>query len=662
LTAAQFLSWKQVAISLWVAGALACWSIVVLGAYRFRRMLRYVAEAPADITSRVREVAARLGLRHVPETAMLPGRVGPMVWAAMTGRPRLLLPEALWAHLDSTQQNAVLTHELAHLKRRDHWVRRIETVALGLYWWFPVAWWTRRELERTEEACCDAWVLRAMPDGAAAYADALVATAAFLSGHRQMVPPGVTSACRTLAIQRRLNVILSTASPHSVVGNAPRLLLALGVLSLPLLPGLAPGRAPAAAPQDAAAAAPKDAPAAAPAGNQKGGVPGQAVQQAAKERPPVSEKAAAPANVRGLPTVRVCRAAEEEVSTQATFQGTLQAARTADLRARVSGYVVSVNFHPGETVKLGDLLFRIDPRSYQAELEKADAEVQRAEAHLKRRVLATANAKVLFETKRVVSQNEVALFQSEEEEAKAELQGARAARHLAQLSLEYTNVTAPLAGKISNPLVFPDGVAVADQTDLARITSTDPLYVSFAVDQKMYVELARLKREGKMKVGIEVGVPVHVQAVGETKTFRNGKIQFVDGGVNPSGIACRASVSNSDGLLLPGMSAQVKLQSGPTHRAILLPSSAWIGGTRISDRFVVRRDRIFVLTSQNVVELRELSAEFNLDGAWAVARGVKEGELVVLDTTTVKAGQQVIPQIVDWERLDSQFKSDALPQ
>jgi multidrug efflux system membrane fusion protein len=634
--------------------------IVALGAFRFRRLLRGVREASADLKSRVLTVAGRLGLEHVPETAIVPARVGPMIWAAMTGRPRLLLPEELWARLDSTQQDAVLTHELAHLKRRDHWVRRIETLVLGLYWWFPIAWWTRRELERTEEACCDAWVLWAMPDGAAAYADALVATAAFLSGHRQMVPPGAISACRTLAIQRRLNVILSAASPQSLVGNAPRLLLALGALSLPLLPGLASSRAPAAVAQDAATAA--------PAANQNGGVPGQVVQEVAKERPAVTKKAAAPATVAALPTVGVCRATEEEVSAQIVFQGTFKAATTVDLRARVSGYIVEVCFQPGETVKRGDLLFRLDSRSYQAELDRAEAQVQRAQAHLRRRSLVTANTKKLKDQAHVVSQQEVDLFQGEEDEAKAELQAARAAHDLARLNLEYTKVTAPIAGKIGNPHVSSGGVAVADQTDLARITSTDPLYVSFAVDEKTYLALARWKREGKMKAGIEVGVPVQVQLLGETKTSRNGKIQFVDGGVNPSGIACRASVSNSDGLLLPGMSARVKLQAGPTHRAIVLPGSAWI-------EVPGKGHRVLVLTPQNVVEPREVSVEFPLDvveprevsvefpldGAWAVTRGVKDGELVVLEPKGAMeaVGRQVVPKVVDRERFDSPIKSNA---
>ncbi len=138
-----------------------------------------------------------------------------------------------------------------------------------------------------------------------------------------------------------------------------------------------------------------------------------------------------------------------------------------DLRARVSGYIVNVYFHPGDTVKLGDLLFKIDSRPYQAELDKAEAQVERAEAHHRRRSLETAYSKKLSE-KKAVSEQQVALYQGFEDEAKAELRAASAARDLARLNLEYTSVRAPIAGKISNPHVSPGGVAVADQTDLAH--------------------------------------------------------------------------------------------------------------------------------------------------------------------------------------------------
>ena len=94
-----------------------------------------------------------------------------MVWVPLAGPPHLVLPEELWGRLDAAQQDAVLAHELAHLKRRDHWVRRLEALACGLYWWDPVAWWAHREVERAEERCCDAWVLWALPAAAEAYAE-----------------------------------------------------------------------------------------------------------------------------------------------------------------------------------------------------------------------------------------------------------------------------------------------------------------------------------------------------------------------------------------------------------------------------------------------------------------------------------------------------------
>jgi RND family efflux transporter MFP subunit len=642
---AQFFRWKEVAIGLWLVGAVGCWSIVALQAHRFRRLLRCVREAPADLKSRVTAAARRLGLKHVPEAAIVPARLSPMIWAALTGRPRLLVPEELWARLDSAQKDAVLTHELAHLKRRDHWVRRVETVVLGLYWWFPVVWWTRRELERTEEACCDAWVLWAMPDGADAYADALVATAAFLSGHRQIVPPGAIAACRTLAIQERLNMILDAAPPYSLARKAPLALLVLGMLSLPVLPGLATSQAPAAPPQKAAASAPPAI--------QNDGAQGEVKKQAANDRPSVPSNVTTSAGHPAVPTVRVCRATEEEVSARISLAGTLQAPTTVNLQARASGYIVSVHFSPGDIVKLGDLLFTIDSRSYRAELDVAEAQVARAQAHLRRRAQTTAYTKQLNE-KSVVSQQEVALHQGEEDEAKAELQAATAARDLARLNLDYTNVRAPLAGKISSPRVSTGGLAVADKTDLAVITSTDPLYASFYVSEQTYLELARWKHEGKMKMGIEAGMPVEVKLLGALATFRKGKIQFVDSRMTPTGIACLASVSNSDGLLLPGMSARVSLQSGPTHRAVLLPDSAWIRDRQVGGK-------VLVVTAQNVVEARVITVDCQEDGAFALAGGVKVGELVVLEKGSVEVGQHVVPQIVDWHRPVSPVQSDNPP-
>ncbi len=113
---------------------------------------------------------------------------------------------------------------------------------LALFWWDPIAWWARRELERAEEACCDAWVVWALPKAAAAYAEALVTTAVCLSGPRLPLPVGASGAGRVLPLTRRLNMILSDQSTSSLARNVPRAVLFLGVLALPFLPSLAQGR------------------------------------------------------------------------------------------------------------------------------------------------------------------------------------------------------------------------------------------------------------------------------------------------------------------------------------------------------------------------------------------------------------------------------------
>ena len=137
------------------------------------------------------------GLARPPDDRAGAGPRAPLALGGVRGSPRLILPEELWGRFDESQQDAVLAHELAHWKRRDHWVRRLEAIVLGLYWWYPGAWWARRQLERAEEECCDAWVVWALPSAANSYAEALVATAVFLSGLRQSLPLGASGAGRT---------------------------------------------------------------------------------------------------------------------------------------------------------------------------------------------------------------------------------------------------------------------------------------------------------------------------------------------------------------------------------------------------------------------------------------------------------------------------------
>ena len=202
-------SWQSVLLALWLTGACVWWSVLIWNDRRFRRLMRSVRPAEPEIRERIGRVAGRLGVRTPPAAWLLPARVPPMVWVPLVSPPRLILPEELWGKFDDVQQDAILIHELAHLKRRDHWVRRLQALACGLYWWDPIAWWAGREVERAEEQCCDAWVLWLLPSAAAAYAEALVATTAFLSHIPLPLPLGASGLGRTLPLKRRLQMIVA---------------------------------------------------------------------------------------------------------------------------------------------------------------------------------------------------------------------------------------------------------------------------------------------------------------------------------------------------------------------------------------------------------------------------------------------------------------------
>ena len=166
-----------------------------------------------------------------------------MLWA-LGFSPRLLLPSELWPRLGTEQQDTLLAHELAHLRRGDHWVRRLELLVLGLYWWHPVVWWARRRLQEAEEECCDAVVVAVLPDAASAYASALVETVAFLSQSRAAALVGASGAGQVPLLKRRLTMILTANPSRQPSRLAFWTVLALGALLLPLAPGAAWTEAP----------------------------------------------------------------------------------------------------------------------------------------------------------------------------------------------------------------------------------------------------------------------------------------------------------------------------------------------------------------------------------------------------------------------------------
>ena len=232
--------WEPLVLVAVLAGALGWWTLAAVRIIRFQRLLNDVQPAPEEWQSHTDELADQMGLGWCPSVCLVPGRLPPMLWA-IGGRPRLLVPSQLWTEMEADGRTSLLLHELAHLKRRDHWVRWLELVVAGLYWWHPVVWWARRALREAEEQCCDAWVVSAMPDRARTYAAALLAAVEFVSGARPV--PAAASATsgsgHVSCLKRRLKMIVRARTPKALSWAGRIAVLAVAALLLPLSPSWA---------------------------------------------------------------------------------------------------------------------------------------------------------------------------------------------------------------------------------------------------------------------------------------------------------------------------------------------------------------------------------------------------------------------------------------
>lgn len=224
--------------AVWLLGS-AIWLAIVLRRIAvFNHFVRHTQTAPPEMQERTARLAGRLRIQSAPQVRLVEGVLPPLLWSVGRGLT-ILLPRDLLVSLSAEQQETMLLHELAHVRRRDHWMRLFELVVLCVYWWHPVAWFARRKLNEAEEQCCDAWVTSLLPAKARDYARAMLETVEFIARARPALPAVATGFGSVHPVTRRLDMILAGGIPKSLTRRAKLTLFAVCAAILPWFPSLA---------------------------------------------------------------------------------------------------------------------------------------------------------------------------------------------------------------------------------------------------------------------------------------------------------------------------------------------------------------------------------------------------------------------------------------
>jgi multidrug efflux system membrane fusion protein len=324
------------------------------------------------------------------------------------------------------------------------------------------------------------------------------------------------------------------------------------------------------------------------------------------------------------------------------FSGRFEAVASVEVRARVSGFIDKLHFRDGQVVNVGDLLFTIDKRPFEIAVESAEAEVARNKAQVDLAELQVERGASLIKS-RTITDADYDQRKANLAVARAQLKTAQAAVRNAELNLDWTDVRAPLAGRISDRKVDAGNLIQGGQqgaTLLASIVTLDPIRFVFDVSESDYLRYTRLFLSGAMASSRDSVNPVRIRLADESEWTRTGKVDFVDNTLSArSGtIRTRAIVENKNQLLTPGIFGRVQLFGGE-YDALLIPDSAVV-----SDQ---ARKIVFVVGDNNVVQAKPVTLGPIVDGLRVVRQGLAATDNVVLDglaNPMVRPGAKVQPQ------------------
>jgi RND family efflux transporter MFP subunit len=346
------------------------------------------------------------------------------------------------------------------------------------------------------------------------------------------------------------------------------------------------------------------------------------------------------------PEVTVARVVSRTVTDSETFSGRFSAVNHVDIRPRVSGYISSVNFVDGTVVHKGQVLFVIDPRPYEADYQRAEADLAQARAQAALAKAEQTRAVNLYAA-HAISKDESDTRTANARQSAANVEAAKAALASAALNLTFTRVTAPITGRVSRAIVTTGNLVANGQTLLTTIVSLNPIYVEFNADEQAYLTFEKYagangRKDASASAGPDaLGNAVYVGLADENGYSHQGRLIFMDNSLDAQTgtIYARALLANPDGHFVPGLFARVKLIGNDHYHAVLINDSAI--GTDQTMRYVL------LLGPDNKVEYRPVELGPLVNGLRVVRSGLKPGDTVVVNgLMRVRPGMQVNPQLI----------------
>jgi membrane fusion protein, multidrug efflux system len=340
------------------------------------------------------------------------------------------------------------------------------------------------------------------------------------------------------------------------------------------------------------------------------------------------------------PPVTVAHPLQKTITEWDEYTGRFTALETVEVRARVSGFIDSVHFNEGQPIKQGDLLFVIDQRPYRLAVEQAKADVERGKAKLEIATLDVQRATPLARSQ-ALTERELDTRKSVERDAAGQVASAEAALKQAELNLEWTEVRAPISGRISDRRVDAGNLITGGQTGstlLTVIVSMDPIHFVFDGSEADYLRYLRLALSGARPSSRDAQNPVAVRLEDETEYAHLGKMDFVDNALNAKTgtIRGRAVFDNKDGFLTPGVFGRLRLFGGE-HPALLVPDAAVA-----SDQ---SRKIVFTVADDGTVGTKLVELGPMVDGLRVIRSGLAATDRIVIDgLQRARPGQKVKPE------------------